>query len=213
MTYDTLLLLLAKLPPADLTVFVGDMVDRGPRSVDVLNLVRSGATPQGGLLRAILGNHEFMMLDPSDRWLWYANGGMPTSESLGELSKDECASLLNWVEGLPIYIEIDDLLITHAPIQCRKWDWKQVEEGDNVAFTWPRDEPKEAIVCSVTGKKFFNVFGHNGKHRLYLDESSQPFACCIDDSHNYKMAAFCWPSMKVISIDQVEKGAPNGKKS
>lgn len=207
--YETLLELLAKLPPADFTVLCGDMVDRGPRNLDVLNLARNGRTPQGGKLVAVAGNHEFLMLDGQsgkDGYstdIWLSNGGRSTKKELDALSPEELRSLNEWVNELPVYLEFDDLLVTHAPVQPTKW-YPRYAETDKIAFTWPRNKLWQPLECGATGQRLFNVYGHNGVFDLFLDESKQPYACCIDDSHNRNLAAFCWPSMQVVSIDQVE---------
>lgn len=208
--YDTLLTLLAQLPPADFTVLCGDMVDRGPRNLDVLNLVRSGRTPQGGKLVCVAGNHEFMMLDGQsgkDSYsedMWLRNGGRATKKELDKLTPEERRKLNEWVNELPVYLEFDDLLVTHAPVQAKTW-YPRCAETDKIAFTWPRNELWQPLKCGATDRQLFNVYGHNGRFELFLDESKQPFACCIDDSHNRKMAAFCWPSMQVISVTESEE--------
>jgi serine/threonine protein phosphatase 1 len=53
--YRTLLALLKQMPDDD-PVSVGDMIDRGPHSMEVLEFFRNHG-------KALLGNHEHMMLD------------------------------------------------------------------------------------------------------------------------------------------------------
>ena len=53
--YHTLRALLKQMPDEE-PVSVGDMVDRGPRSKEVLEFFRLNG-------KALLGNHEHMMLD------------------------------------------------------------------------------------------------------------------------------------------------------
>jgi len=211
--YETLLALLEKLPPADITVLCGDMVDRGPRNVDVLQLARSGLTPQGGKLLALLGNHDLMMLGaqvdafdehgwPSnDLDLWLGNGGAPTKEELDEMSPEARSDLMKWVDGLPIYYRYDDLLITHAPVQMEKWHPDFI--ADRMVFTWARRTPPPRLHCAIHGQRLLNVHGHNGKLKIIQDDSG-PQSVCIDESNDFKMSAFCWPSMQVVSINQIE---------
>ena len=68
-------------------VFLGDLVDRGPQSQDVIGLLRTGPLP-ADVAHFIMGNHEEVMIDcyegSSDNcaaWLHY--GGVETLESYG----------------------------------------------------------------------------------------------------------------------------------
>ena len=65
-------------PERDRLFSVGDLIDRGPRSADALEWLRSGR------ILAVRGNHEQMMIDALERGrlrltgytaLWYDNGG------------------------------------------------------------------------------------------------------------------------------------------
>lgn len=71
-------------PGADDTVYVlGDMIDRGPEPVGVINLVRS--LPN---VHVLMGNHERLMLNAIERgsqmdiFTWERNGGTPRPPSL-----------------------------------------------------------------------------------------------------------------------------------
>jgi serine/threonine protein phosphatase 1 len=73
-------------------VFLGDLVDRGPQSADVVGLLRTGPLP-ADTAHFIMGNHEEVMIDcydgANDRsaaWLQY--GGVETLESYGLKRKD-----------------------------------------------------------------------------------------------------------------------------
>ena len=79
-----------------LVVFLGDYIDRGPQARAVIETIAAGPPPGadwvGFRWRALLGNHEAMMLrflddiDVAGAWLSPANGGIATLESyIGEL--------------------------------------------------------------------------------------------------------------------------------
>lgn len=97
--YKTLEALLKKMPPSAIPFSVGDMVDRGPQSKDVLYFFKEYG-------QAILGNHEHLMLTDYqfatkktqtryyDTGLWLQNGGTKTLISLlGEEFKDKILDL------------------------------------------------------------------------------------------------------------------------
>ena len=69
-----------------LVIYLGDYVDRGANSKDVLNIVRSGS-PLGFEKVHLMGNHEFMMLrflyNVAEGPNWLACGGGATLQSYG----------------------------------------------------------------------------------------------------------------------------------
>lgn len=110
-------------PGTDDTLFVlGDMVDRGPDPLGVLNLVR-------GLdnARVLMGNHERMLLDTiahgdaADELTWHMNGGFVTSEQLDALPAEKFRELMDWIAGLPLFavVETDDLRASAQPGERR----------------------------------------------------------------------------------------------
>lgn len=76
--------------PKNVLVMLGDLVDRGPSSQGVLELLSNGLP--GKIAKEfevvmIRGNHEVMMMDfirgAEDAYDWLGNGGMETLESYG----------------------------------------------------------------------------------------------------------------------------------
>lgn len=77
----------AEAPPArTIELFLGDYVDRGPQTKEVLDWL-IGAPPLADQRICLLGNHEAMLLDaladPYGMDLWLANGGDATLHSYG----------------------------------------------------------------------------------------------------------------------------------
>lgn len=103
---------LAQPSAEDRIVVLGDMVDRGPDPVGVLDLVRSlpGA-------HVLLGNHERMLLDTiaadneADTLMWHMNGGFTTAEGLDALPQERYIDLIEWIAGLAAYdvVSVPDL--------------------------------------------------------------------------------------------------------
>lgn len=128
--YETLLALLKKMPAGATPIAVGDMVDRGPKSREVLSFFMKNGM-------SVMGNHEHMMIDYIfghkigdgiynlyDPRIWLYNGGDATIRSFNpgwseadgvQPSFDE--SIMSWVKQLPLYIQLDGAIITHGPIR------------------------------------------------------------------------------------------------
>ncbi|MCH3943628.1 MAG: metallophosphoesterase family protein [Atopobiaceae bacterium] len=128
----------------DRIYMLGDMADRGPDGVGVMQLLRS--LPNCTVLR---GNHEQFMLDAIDNpndpyaWtIWSINGGHPTSHALTKLSGDEFGELSEWVRGLPLHEVIEvggqTYLLVHAGIRPVDDDMLSAiwESDDEVSPAW-----------------------------------------------------------------------------
>lgn len=109
-------------PGAEDTVYVlGDMIDRGPEPVGVLELVRS--LPN---VHVLMGNHERLMLDAiehgssQDVLIWEMNGGTTTAQQLDALPQEHYLELIEWVANLPLSdaIEVGNrrYLLAHAGV-------------------------------------------------------------------------------------------------
>lgn len=192
--YKTLLALLSKCP-YDEPISVGDMVDRGPRSKDVLNFFMNNG-------RAILGNHEHMMIDYLnnggyyDRGTWFYNGGRNTILSYTP-DEDKPPSLavpkdvLTWLEGLPLYLEVDGCLISHSFIaphltldeSCKFG--RSIYEVDETRIIWNREPPVRRAEWKI------QICGHNSQFGLReFNDDDGLFALCLDDCRKKVLTAY-----------------------
>ena len=136
--YDALMILLEAIAPsqADQVYFVGDLIDRGPKSAQVVELVKSHG------YHCLLGNHEQMVLDVIDgpysqehcRQAWLYSGGQTTLNSYGKGSITP--EHLAWMRSLPTHLDLGDVWLVHAGIDPRMPLDQQTAEQ----FCWIRDE-------------------------------------------------------------------------
>lgn len=101
--------------PSDLIVPLGDFVDRGPESREVLDqLLELESECQ---LVPILGNHELMMLralrDLGSLRYWLEIGGMATIDSYGG-GMDIPETHLEFLQKCCRYVETEDFIFLHA---------------------------------------------------------------------------------------------------
>src|SRR5271165_3314175 len=104
-------------------VFVGDLIDRGPRQVETVELVRSMVA--AGAARCILGNHEFNAIawatpNRSSPGEFLRPRGKPGNreqhraflrEVEGTPRHDE---IIAWFKTLPLWLDLGGLRIVHA---------------------------------------------------------------------------------------------------
>ena len=107
-------------PMNDIIYSVGDMIDRGDRSYEtVCFFMQSNA-------HAIMGNHEYMVIDHEWHDCWLQNGGLDTLRSL-----EEWQSNVRWLENfiidLPFVMDVgvdgdeDAFRLVHADLPL-DWD-------------------------------------------------------------------------------------------
>ncbi len=136
--YYTLLSMINKLPleSNDKLIFLGDYIDRGPYSKEVVQYVKTLTESNQAI--ALMGNHERMCTDPYDQRTWLYNGGDVALDSydtrtdaekvipsfddiearelwqtkLPKISSDH----YEWMENLPLFYEDDDYFYVHAGI-------------------------------------------------------------------------------------------------
>lgn len=100
----------------DTLVTLGDYVDRGPRSADVIErLIELGSSVR---LIPLLGNHELMMKGafqgPTDLDFWLDCGGEETLESYGGTFDDVPPSHWAFIEHCRHFYETDKYFFVHA---------------------------------------------------------------------------------------------------
>jgi len=132
-------------------ILLGDYVDRGPASNQVLEFL--AANPPG--VQAIRGNHEDLMVraydDPAEADLWYANGGIETLISyLVNSARELPASHIELARNLPVFIDDGLRLFVHAGI-----DVQDFANRDPRVLLWTRKHPPDNAVLPR-----FVIHGH-----------------------------------------------------
>ena len=211
--YNTLLVLLKNLPSDANIIFVGDLIDRGKYSAEVVKLIREKG------YRCVLGNHENTVIRffndyftkmPMDalieKWgMWlFKNGGKETLQSYQIWdNKNPSSKILEhinsdyeWMKSLPIYLELNakhksnfPVVVSHSNI-TKVWhlrDFPDAFETFKDIATRTRDldyEPNSGIV---------NIFGHtptkeyNSKsHCINVDTG-----CCYTKQSLAILTAYC----------------------
>lgn len=134
----------------DRLYFLGDYIDRGPSSAEVIEyLIR--LEEEGYCIKFIKGNHEQMMLDAivkrSSVNTWFLNNGFSTIESyrgIYDLKSDSDyidiipKNHLEFLSSLPSYLVIDNkYVLVHGGLDFRLSDPFSEEFG----MLWRRPEP------------------------------------------------------------------------
>jgi serine/threonine protein phosphatase 1 len=104
-------------------VFLGDVVNRGSRTKQVLDRLVAGPTRPGDRWIVLRGNHEQLMVDaltaddPAIFQRWLKMGGLQTLISYGGTSKRASLAHLNFLAGLPLTHIAGGYLFVHAGVE------------------------------------------------------------------------------------------------
>ncbi|MGH1396481.1 MAG: metallophosphoesterase family protein [Trichormus sp.] len=136
--YEGLIRLLEAIAPGgnDQVYFLGDLIDRGPDSSQVVDLVRQNN------YQCLLGNHEQMLLNivtgenvpVALMQAWLHSGGQATIASYANTTISP--EHIDWFQTLPTYIDLGDIWLTHAGVDPNKSLTEQTAEQ----FCWIRGE-------------------------------------------------------------------------
>jgi len=107
-------------PERDELWIVGDLVNRGPRSLDVLRWARALDQRRAGALRFVLGNHDLHLLQRA-AGAAEAKKRDTLDEILRAADRDE---LIDWLRRQPVLRLEDGYIVVHAGLHPR-WTAKQ----------------------------------------------------------------------------------------
>jgi serine/threonine protein phosphatase 1 len=103
--------------PAEI-IFIGDYIDRGPESRDVLDILMGGPKSQNDRFICIRGNHEQLCLDAHDSEenmrSWLDTGGYTTLESFNQRIGKK---YITWMASLPLIHQDEQRIFVHAGIR------------------------------------------------------------------------------------------------
>ncbi|MCY9657120.1 metallophosphoesterase [Paenibacillus chondroitinus] len=172
-------------PVIDQLVLLGDYVDGGPASLEVIRLVQSLLEYPN--VHALSGNHDELLL----RWLdeeeypllKYTSprvGGLQTirsfcswyqsdknNEEARQYIKSQYANEINFLRSMPSYYEDDHHIFVHAGIDPKQKNWKFTSYKD---YRWIRGRFYKHDGTLPVGKRI--VFGHVSCMRLHKDEAN-----------------------------------------
>lgn len=174
--YYTLKSLYCKITETDEVYSVGDLIDRGKYSKEVVQFCMDNN------IKPVKGNHEDMMIkaiEKSDKFfsfifkdaeLYYYNGGRETQYSYissrlysnFKKFKEEIRSLghFDFLNNLPLKYEIGNVVISHAGI---------VDGGNDVSILWNRNTPAYLDKLQVFGHTPLEEVDFKKKHYVNID--------------------------------------------
>ncbi|ELS03816.1 Calcineurin-like phosphoesterase [Xenococcus sp. PCC 7305] len=135
--YETLIALLESVAPNsdDQVYFLGDLIDRGPKSAEVVDFVMKHK------YQCLRGNHEEMLLEVVGQGKvtvqlyqgWLHSGGYATVTSYDSKIPQEH---IDWMRELPLYLDLGDVWLVHAGLSPHI----PLEQQTSEQFCWIRED-------------------------------------------------------------------------
>lgn len=154
-------------------IILGDFIDRGPASRQVVSLLRIVMRRYGEAVAVLQGNHEASLLaaargDPDAQEMWLRHGGDATLESYGidpprqgesahafgaRIADGVGLDVLDWIDQLPLSVHHAPFFFCHAGVRPGRTLSRQSEDD----LLWIRDE----FVASRRDHGAIVVHGHS----------------------------------------------------
>ncbi|MET0567694.1 MAG: metallophosphoesterase [Hyphomicrobiaceae bacterium] len=186
-------------------IFVGDFIDRGPRSIEVLRIAM--AMVEAGQALAVLGNHDVKLM----RWLDGRNiqlthGLAQTVEQMQAEPETFRHQVKAFLESLPYHLWLDDgrLAVAHAGI---REDMFGRTSGSVQAFCLYGDTTGEKDELGLPVRRNWAA-NYRGKaaiihgHTPLAEAQWQNNTICIDTGCCFggKLTALRWPERELVSV-------------
>jgi serine/threonine protein phosphatase 1 len=170
----------------DSFIFLGDYIDRGPNTKEVIDyLISIKQTYRNSVF--LRGNHEQMFLDSSISYTaydrWYINGGKEVILSYGLKNHDETPYYLQeFISATDYYFQDEQNIFVHAGLNHLADDPLK----DYNAMMWIRDFQ---VSKQLTGGRVV-IHGHTPtplpEIQNQIEKSSENMRICLDNGCVYK---------------------------
>ncbi|MBI4516456.1 MAG: serine/threonine protein phosphatase [Deltaproteobacteria bacterium] len=200
------------LTSADTIIFLGDYVDRGPASLQVVERLLQ-LRVEGPSCTFLKGNHEdmflaFMGLKGRYGQAFLANGGGPTLRSYAlegcsgaEVARRLPAEHLEFFRTLQSYTVRGNFLCVHAGIN----PLRRLEDQDEEDLLWIREE----FIRNRHGLPYTVLFGHTPLRDVLVD---LPYKVGLDTGLVYSNKLSCL-ELDSGELFQVRRGEKNLRRS
>jgi len=194
-------------------VFLGDYIDRGPRSRDTLELLIKTQASDPERVICLRDNHDDMALDAArgDWQMWLLNGGDATLRSYGvRHARDLPREHLDWMGALPLAYADNKRFFVHAGVE----PGVPLDEQDRFTLLWIR----EPFLSDPRDHGRFVVHGHTPTevpellpNRLNLDTGAcfgGPLTAAVFDPRTTGPLAFITDAGEIVRAPALEPAEP-----
>lgn len=196
-------------PEGRRAIFVGDLVDRGPRSPDVLRLVKSMV--EASTAFCVIGNHENKLIRKlNGRNVKLTHGLAETMEQFEVQPEGFAEEMRIWMDGLISHyvFESGDLCIAHAGLTE---DMQNRASGKARSFAMYGDTTGETDEFGLPVRADWAA-DYRGRAKVVYGHTPTPDAewingtICIDTGCVFggKLTALRWPELELVDVPAEE---------
>ena len=168
----------------DQLFILGDIIDRGPKSLELIEFCMENEDN----IELLLGNHEDLMLmyyeGKIEAFLWFINGGKVTYESFEGLSLTKKLDILNFLDSRSLGKIVDNFVLVHAGISPSEKSLpvrEALAQQSKEDLLWIRED----FINYPTGlDDHVVIFGHTPVSsicEIRQEEMNEPYAIWHDD--------------------------------
>ena len=168
-------------PEKDTLYVLGDVIDRGDKSLECLRFVMRTKS-----VHLLIGNHERMMLDFYDGTddSWDLNGNEEIKKQINGLPENEREKLFSWLRKRPYYktVGIDDkrYFLSHAGLTVGV----PFRHQDPESLVWSREEFFEHPAL----ERYTCIFGHTPTPMI---RNNPDYSAWFDEKYRDKVCIDC----------------------
>ena len=192
-------------PEGRKALFLGDLVDRGPRSPDVIRLVKGMV--EGGSALCILGNHEQKLLRKlNGKNVKLTHGLAETVEQFADQDEGFEGEVLGFLDSLISHYVLDDgaLVVAHAGL---REDMQNRASGAVRSFAMYGDTTGETDEFGLPVRADWAA-DYRGRAKVVYGHTPTPEAewvngtICIDQGCVFggKLTALRWPEREIVDV-------------
>lgn len=175
-------------------IILGDFVDRGPQSKEIIERLMVGPNDDRWEWVVLQGNHEDIMLqafrNPNCLSWWMRNGGDQTLMSYGYKNGDELIHPLKvdirhiyWLDCLPVYFEDEHRIFVHAGVPHNEL----VSETKRQTLQWMLNE---GDIVGRSAELYEDLPNVSGKHVVHGHHQSEDHPLLLP--HRTNLDSFSW---------------------
>lgn len=182
--YDQLVALIAKIDAIDpqaRLLFAGDLVNRGPKSLETLRLVKN----LGARADTVLGNHDLHLLAVS-----CGARSLHRSDTLDAiLDAEDRDELLHWLRHRPMAIEVNECLLVHAGV-FTNWEKSKTRQLAQEIETELRSDNWQDLLRTMYGNTptmWSDQLQGTERHRCIINALTRMRFCHADGSMDFDL--------------------------